>query len=40
MAACGEFEVGGKKSADVFGDEQLAALARCELFRLDSRQEA
>jgi ankyrin repeat protein len=28
MAACGEFEVGGKKAADVFGDEQLAALAR------------
>ena len=28
MAACGEFEVGGKKAADVFGDEQVAALAR------------
>jgi len=28
LAACGEFEVGGKKAADVFGDEQVAALAR------------
>lgn len=28
MAACGEFEVGGKKAGDVFSDEQVADLAR------------